>query len=186
MTDKQADQLVMLLIKLVKLQRLMRSATVKQRADIFTVAGGVIDKLVESYGSERGWCEALLTFGGQYYGQDTLMWIGDTMDDSTVADSLKAEVYRRNGIPMPEKGTPHSSQDDYEWKGAAGLLSDSQQSAYNFYHAPGSYKPTAGVTADGFTDDGSTAGKDSGAPKVAGALTVVSLPEDLEKLFTEI
>ena len=98
MTKEKADQLVELLVKLVKLQRLMKCATMEQRDLVIRKSESVIAALVDHFGADVTWCNALLTFGGQYFGQDTKFMIGDGMEERTVADALRREVYTRYGL----------------------------------------------------------------------------------------
>lgn len=135
MTKEKADRLAELLLKMVKLQWFIKGSSIAQRDEIFKKADEVIDEIVDNYDGDRTWCNALLTFGGQYFGQETKYWISDQMDVKTVQDALKREVYRRYGIEEEEVESEVSgSQDKYLELGAAGKLGDAQQSAYNFYH----------------------------------------------------
>ena len=95
MVKEDALEMSKLLVKLVKLQRLMKVATMEQREKIWNVAGEIVDDLVERFNGERSWCYALLTFGGQYFGQDTKFWIGDGMSEETVEDALRREVFHQ-------------------------------------------------------------------------------------------
>ena len=136
MTKEKADRLVELLFKLVKLQRLMVASEMGQRDVIYKKADEVIDEVVADYDGNRTWCEALLTFGGQYFGQSTAYWVNEVMSPDTVLDCLKREVYMRNDIKIDDgkQEEPHGSQSMYLVKGAAGKLPEQQQDAYNFYH----------------------------------------------------
>jgi hypothetical protein len=98
MTTQNADKLVELLVKMVKLQRLLKVATREQEELIWSKAIGVVDELVERFGATRTWCEALLTFGGQYYAQKTKVYVGDSMAESEVRNLLREEVYRQEGL----------------------------------------------------------------------------------------
>lgn len=80
----------------------MEVATLEQRSRILEAADKITDEIVDKYDGDKTWCMALLTFGGQYYGQDTKNWIGNRMSDTTVAQMLKAEVYWQNHLKAEE------------------------------------------------------------------------------------
>lgn len=106
MRIEDVGSLVELLVKLVKLQRLMKVATMEQRERILAGAKGVVDQLVSEFDGDETWCYALLTFGGQYYGQDTKYWIGDGMKEETVADALRREVLHQHRLEDFIEGSP--------------------------------------------------------------------------------
>lgn len=122
MTKEKADRFIELLVKMVKLQRLIKVATYEQREVIYEKAEGVMQEIVDKFEGDITWCRALLTFGGQYYGQDTKMWVGDNMDDRTVKDALKREVYRQNHLEWKDgdsaidgdSASMASSEQDYK------------------------------------------------------------------------
>lgn len=98
LTNKEVERFTMLLVKMVKLQRLMAAATQEQQVLIQTKASGVIEELVRDFGGDQTWCECLLTFGGQYFGQGTEVYVGDGMDDEVLKRNLHREICRREKI----------------------------------------------------------------------------------------
>ena len=122
MTPAQVNRLATLLLKIVKLQYTMRGANEEQRKRIFEKAEPVIVEVVRDFGGDRLWIEALLTFGGQYYSEKTVYWLGEAMlaamidgkDDWQVLDSLKRDICIQNDLPFfwLDEGTVR--MDDYE------------------------------------------------------------------------
>jgi hypothetical protein len=92
--SEEKERFVELLTKMVKLQRLMRVANYEQQKLVFARASEIIDELVEKFDGERLWCECLLTFGGQYFGQGTECYVGDNMNDDQLRVCLSREVER--------------------------------------------------------------------------------------------
>ena len=95
LTREERERFVALLVKMVKLQRLMRAANYEQQELIFARASSVVGELVEKFGGDELWCNCILTFGGQYFGQDTQIFVGDNMDDEQLALTLGLEVDRQ-------------------------------------------------------------------------------------------
>ena len=95
LTREERERFVALLVKMVKLQRLMGAANYKQQELIFARASEVVKELVEKFGGDEMWCNCILTFGGQYFGQDTQIFVGDNMDDEQLALTLGLEVDRQ-------------------------------------------------------------------------------------------
>src|SRR3990167_944825 len=94
MNKIETDRMTELLLKIVKLQRFMRFATKEQSVRVYEVAEPVIAELERKFGGDRTWITALMTFGnGQYFGQSTKYWIGDNMDERTIKDCLRREIY---------------------------------------------------------------------------------------------
>lgn len=97
LTREEIDRYVLLLTKMVKLQRLVRVANLEQQKLVFARASEIIGELVEDFGGDELWCNCILTFGGQYFGQATEMFIGDNMSDEQVEKCLRREVEKREG-----------------------------------------------------------------------------------------
>jgi hypothetical protein len=85
---------------MVKLQRLMRSANYEQQNLVFARASSIIEELVRDYDADECWCNSILTFGGQYFGQGTEVYVGDNMSDEQLEKSLRREVERREVVSL--------------------------------------------------------------------------------------
>ena len=95
LTVKEKDRYVELLVKMIKLQRLMRAATREQQDLVFARASEIIGELVRDYEGDEMWCNCILTFGGQYFGQGTEVYVGDNMSDEQLEKLMRREVEKR-------------------------------------------------------------------------------------------